>query len=108
MLQHSLTVYLEAPASPHHHVEMLVAAAPDKAETLQAASHHAFIKQAKDLALLSDEDFMVSTRLLFPTSHHLARCISPYDQFTCEGEEFLVTTVWPVYKIIEHIITHHP
>ena len=44
---------------------MLVAAAPDKAETaLQVASHHAFIKQANQLLLLSDEDYMVNLVLL--------------------------------------------
>ena len=60
VLQHSLIVCLEPPSSPQDHVEMLVAAAPDKAETaLQVASHHAFIKQANQLLLLSDEDYMV-------------------------------------------------
>ena len=60
VLQHSLIVCLEPPSSPQDHVDMLVAAAPDKAETaLQVASHHAFIKQANQLLLLSDEDYMV-------------------------------------------------
>lgn len=63
VLQHSLIVCLEPPSSPQDHVEMLVAAAPDKAETaLQVASHHAFIKQANQLLLLSDEDYMVMTQ----------------------------------------------
>ena len=40
---------------------MLLAAAPDNQEkALQTAAHHAFIKQAQDLALLSDEDYMVN------------------------------------------------
>ena len=60
VLQHSLLVCLEPPASPSDHVEILVTAAPGKADiSVLTASHHAFIKKAQDLALLTDEDYMV-------------------------------------------------
>ena len=73
VLQHSLIVCLEAPTSPQDHVEMLLAAAPDNLEkALQTAAHHAFIKQAQNIALLSDEDYMVNldlfTTLIKPNS----------------------------------------
>ena len=52
---------------------MLLAAAPDNLEkALQTAAHHAFIKQAQNIALLSDEDYMVNlvlcTALIKPNS----------------------------------------
>ena len=50
---------------------MLLAAAPDSQEkALQIAAHHAFIKQAQNLSLLSDEDYMVNSKpgpLNFPS-----------------------------------------
>ena len=56
---------LEAPTCPQDHVEMLLAAAPDNQEkALQTAAHHAFIKQAQNLALLSDEEYMVTWLVL--------------------------------------------
>ena len=75
---------------------MLLAAAPDSQEkSLQTAAHHAFIKQAQNLSLLSDEDYMVNLVLL---TFLLSKLINSSKnnilyQFTCEGEEFLVTNI---------------